>query len=182
MKKILLALLVTFTVAQAKEGGVVYVDFERIYRESKVVSAVRDDINVEFRDREEKLKDLSDKIRSINEELEKESLTLSEGEKEAQRREVAEMERGFIRDRRALSEDLGVRFQEHRRIIDAEIERLIEKLAKEKAYGIVLNPYIILPFSGDRTLTHNVILYAADDADITEEVIELFDQEAKISR
>ena len=181
LRTFLLPLLLIVSAA-AEKGQIVYVDFDRVYRESKIVNAVREDIDVEFREREEALKKAGEDIAKNKEDLQKELLTLSEGEKEKRRRQIVELERDFARDRRALSEDLGLRFQERRRVIDAEISRLIKELAEEKGYRMILNPYIVLPFSGDRTLTHNVILYSDGTADITAEVIELFDEKAAVRR
>lgn len=177
MKKLLLLALLVSAGAHAA-GEVVYVNFDRVYRDSKVINGIRTEISAEFRDREDALKAVGEEIRAMKEEIEKEALILSDTEKEERRRIIADKERNFLRDRRALSEDIGLRFRERRRAIDAEIARVINVMAEERKYGMVLNPHIVLPFSGDRTLTHNVILYADESADITGEVIERFDKEA----
>ncbi|MCH9705117.1 MAG: OmpH family outer membrane protein [Proteobacteria bacterium] len=183
MKKIhlliLTCLLATNVMAADK---VVYVDFERVYRESKVVSAVQDDLRVEFKEREQALNDVRNTIVELREALEKEGITLSENEKNERERKIVKMERDFVRDRQALVEDRTLRFQERRTVIDSEIERLIVEMAKERNYTMVLNPYLTLPVSGRATLNHNIILYADPNADITEAVIEFFDKKASISR
>lgn len=178
----LLAAACFMTGAALAADRIVYVDFERIYRESKVVGAVQDELQVAFKDRQDALQQSQEEITALREALEREELTLSDAERNERERNIIQMEREFVRNRQAFLEDRTLNFRERRQVIDAEIERLIAELAKEKSYTIVLNPYLSLPISGGNTLRHNIILYADETADITEEVIELFDQEAKISR
>lgn len=163
--------------APAFAAGIVYVDFDRIYRDSQVINDIRGEISAEFRDREDELKAAGEEIRALKEEMEKEALILSDAEKGERAREIDAKERNFLRDRGALREDIGLRFQERRRAIDAELERVIKTMAEERKYDMVLNPYIVLPF-GERTLTHNVILYSNETADITNDVIKFFDEKA----
>ena len=172
------AALATLGVAQAA-GEVAFVNFERVYQESKVVQEVRDVINADFLDRETKLRDQDDEIRGIAESLEKDALTLSDADREKRRAEIEQKERNFVRDRRALVEDRGVIMQERRRLIDIAIAKIIEEVAEEREYSMVINPYLTLPLSGNRTLTHNIILFADGDADITADVISQFDSEMK---
>ncbi|MDM5148034.1 OmpH family outer membrane protein [Candidatus Persebacteraceae bacterium Df01] len=167
--------------AQAQESQVAFVNFERIYQESKVVKAVRDEINVTFRSREKKLEEQGDKLRALQEELQKESLTFSEAQKESRISEIEQKGRQFERDRRALLEDRGAMLQEQRRTLDVEIAKIIEAIAREKKYSMVLNPYLTLPISDNRTLTHNILLYADASADITGDVIERFDKQARLN-
>ena len=57
--------------------------------------------------------------------------------------------------------------QEQRRELDVKIAEVIENIAREQKYAMVLNPYLTLPVSGNRTLTHNILLFADPSADIT---------------
>lgn len=166
-------------VAQAADE-IVYVDFDQFYRDSKLVSATRDSIIVEFRERDSELKTLADNFRALQEELEKEDLALSDEVKAQKQQELETLDRELARKGRALAEDRNIRFQERRVKIDEEVERIIQILAEENDYAMVLNPYIILPFGNDRTITHNIVLYAKDAANITEQVTARFDKEAKI--
>ncbi len=171
--------LLTFS-ASAQEGRVAFVNFERVYQESKVVIAVRDKINAKFKEREESLQEQNEELRAMQEELAKEELTLSETQKEARRSEIEQLGRQFERARRALLEDRGVMLQEQRRELDVKIAEVIENIAREQKYAMVLNPYLTLPVSGNRTLTHNILLFADPSADITGEVIARFDEEMEL--
>ena len=164
--------------AAAAENGVAYINFERVYQESEVVQKVRAAINGDFADRENALRGQSDKLRQLQQDLEKESLTLSDADAEKKRGDIEQLERNFVRDRRALVEDRTVVMQDRRHKIDIEIAKVIETIARERQYSMVLNPYLTLPISSNRTLTHNIILFADNEADITSEVIARFDKEA----
>ncbi|MBE8158507.1 MAG: OmpH family outer membrane protein [Betaproteobacteria bacterium] len=180
MKKIILAAAVlagTFALARA-EDGIAYVNFDRVYQESKIVRQVRDSINGNFKEREDALRGQGEKIRGLGEAAEKDKLTLNDDELEKRRGEIERMERNFVRDRRALVEDRGVVMQERRRAIDAKIAESVEKVARQRGYSIVLNPFLTLPLPGNRTLTHNIILFADAKVDITDDVIAEFDATA----
>jgi len=174
-----LALPLSAGQGQAQAQGVAFVNFEQVYQESAVVQEVRDSINADFLDRETKLREQDEEIRELAEALEKDSLTLGDTEREKRRADIEQKERNFVRDRRALVEDRGVIMQERRRLIDIAIAKIIEETAEERKYSMVINPYLTLPLSGNRTLTHNIILYADSEADITADVISRFDSEMK---
>ena len=170
--------LLTFS-ASAQEGRVVFVDIARVYQESEVVIAASNKINAEFKEREESLQEQSEELRAMQEELTRDELTLSETEKEARRSEIEQLVRQFERDRRALREDRGVMWQGQRRELDVKIAEVIENIAREQKYAMVLNPYITLPV-GNRPLTHSILFFADPSADITEEVIARFDEDAEL--
>ena len=65
--------------------------------------------------------------------------------------------------------------QERRRVIDTKIAEVVEEVARERGYSMVLNPFLTLPLPGNRTLTHNIILFADAKVDITDDVISEFD-------
>ena len=80
----------------------------------------------------------------------------------SRRAELEQLDRNFVRDRRALVEDRGVVMQERRRLIDIEIAKVIEKIAVEREYAMVLNPFVVLP-AGNRTYTHTSFFYANEE-------------------
>ena len=151
MKQFLLIFFTLFTAPVfAAEGGVAYVNFERVYRDSKLVKAVSDEINVKFKKRTALLEKADKEIRTLREQLQKEALTMGEAKKEEVNAQIAELNRSFTRERRALAEDRGLSFQQRRKVVDSELARIIEIIAKEKKYDLVLNPFIALPVPGDR--------------------------------
>lgn len=171
------ALAILFASAPAWAHGIVYVNIDRVYQESKIIQAVRDAINADFKDREDALRAQGEKIRATGEELEKEALTLDDAELESRRTELEQLDRNFVRDRRALVEDRGVVMQERRRLIDIEVAKVIEAIAAEREYAMVLNPFVVLP-AGNRTYTHTSYFYANKEVDITADVVSRFDSEA----
>ena len=159
------------------EGETVFVDIDRVYRDSKVIGTVLDKIGAEFQDREDELREIGAKLERGQERLQKEALTLSEEEKDSLRGDIAQSEREFARKRRALVEDRGLRLQERRKRINSEIDKTIRALAEENQYALVLNPYIVLPLGGNRSLTHDIVLFAGDRTDVTDEVIARLDRD-----
>ena len=80
-----------------------------------------------------------------------------------------------MRDRQELSEDRAISYEKRRKVIDIALSKVIESIAKERKYDTVLNP-----FMRGRALTHSILFYGGAKADITDEVIERFDKEAKL--
>lgn len=168
-----------FAAQSARAHGIVYVNIDRVYQESKVIQEVRGAINADFKEREDALRSQGEEIRQEGESLEKDALTLDEAELESRRAELEKLDRSFARDRRALVEDRGVVMQERRRLIDIEVAKVIEAIAAEREYAMVLNPFVVLP-AGNRTYTHASFFYADEEqTDITADVIARFDAEAK---
>lgn len=180
MKKAIFAFapVLLLATATAFAHGVVYVDIDRVYQESKIIQAVRDEINADFKEREDALRGQDENLRKIGEELERDAVTLGDAELESRRAEFEQLNRNFLRDRRALVEDRGVVMQERRRLIDIEVAKVIEALAVEREYAMVLNPFVVLP-AGNRTYTHTNFFYAdREQTDITADVVARFDAEA----
>jgi len=181
MKKIsifLTTLLIT-ALAGANEG-IVYVDLERVYRDSQKINEKRKSINAEFTGRQQALEAAGKEIRDMLDKLEKEAPTLSDNDQEKIQKEITSKERDFRRDQLALVEDRNLRLQELRFKINTEINRLIQELSVARGYKIVLNPFFVLPLPNERTITHNIILYASDEADITQDVVSTFDEKANL--
>lgn len=160
---------------------IVYVDFDRIYRDSKIITEQEGKLRAEFTSREEELSAMSEEIVAARRNLEKDALVLSDDERNELRAQLEKMERDFVRGRQALVEDRALRFQERRKVIDSEINRLLTALAEQEGYTMVLNPFLRLPVSERRSINHSMILYADPEADVTDKVIELFDEKATIA-
>ena len=182
-KTIILTLLLSLGgVSQAQE--VVHIDLEKVYQQSSVIQQVRNTVNDDFQEQRESLDSQSKQILEMTEKLEKDAITLSDQELEQQRAEIEKLERKFVRERQAFVEDRGGIMQAKRRLMDIEIAKVIEVVAKEKGASMVINPYLTTPISGNRTFTSNIILYANPDADadITDVVIERFDSKINVDQ
>lgn len=165
--------------AAAHEGAVAFVNIDRFYDKSVLVKAVNDKINADFRKRTEALRQLDKDLRAKQEALQKDRLTIDDTEREARESEIAAMQRKLVRDRQELSEDRALSYEKRRKVIDIALSNIIESVAKERNYDVVLNPFILLSVRG-RALTHSILFYGGAKADITDEVIERFDKEAKL--
>ena len=160
----------------AAAGETVFVDIERVYRDSEVIQQVRGKVDAEFEKRQNQLEEIGAEMERGRERLQKESLTLSEEEQDSLRAEIATLERDFARKRNALLEDRGIRIQGRLEFVNNEIGKTIRQLAEEKQYALVLNRYIVLPIPGNRSFTHDNVLYAGENSDVTAQVVEKLDE------
>ena len=144
-------------------GKIVFVNFEKIYRESKAVTAIRDRVNAEFREREQALKEMTDSYAEKQQELQKETLGLSADKKESMHYELDQLRREIEREGTGLQEDKGLRISEERQKLDNRIAQIVQKLAEANKYRMVL--------------VQNILLYADGTSDISPQVITELDSD-----
>lgn len=150
------------TAGAAGAAEAVFVDWERILRDSQVMRAAAAEVTDDFADREGELRQLREDILGGRERLQKESLTMSEAEKRDLRAEIERKELEFNRGGRALREDRELAFRDLRRRFARDITAAISEVARDGGYAMVIDS--------------SALLYGMDEADITEAVIVRFDE------
>ncbi len=143
-----------------------YVDFQRVLVRSQAGVAAREQLE---RDKAQMQRDMDvrrQEIDKLREELDKKgSLLTGEARREKEdtierkRRDAARLADDYQRDLARKEQQVLVRLQQ-------DLVGVIERLGKQKGY------YMIVERRGA------VVLYAAPEADLTEEVIRLYDQES----
>ncbi len=162
-----LALLALPSLVQAQATGAVaqvgFVDFDRVFAESAVGKRSREGLETEMGRYNRELEGLTQEARKLQEELERNALTLSESDKFSRERDIRSLNSRFEQKKAEFSEDYEVR---RREAVDAMVRRIqaaIEKIAKEDRFDLIVN----------RAVAVN------KGADITEKVIRRVDEEAQ---
>lgn len=170
-RKVLLA--VTFTAAAvlpcaaaAQELKIGYVNSERVLREAAPAKAAQTRLEGEFGKRERDLADLSQRLKSAADKLDKEAPTLSESERSRRQRELLEQDRDIQRKRREFQEDLTQRKNEELAAVVERANRVIKQIFDTEKYDVILQEAI---FAGPRV-------------DITEKVIKALNASAPPAR
>jgi outer membrane protein len=148
----------------ASAAEAVFVDWERILRDSQVMKEAASEVTGGFAAREQDLRRLREDILGGREKLQKESLTMSEAEKRDLRAEIERKELEFNRGGRALREDRELAFRDLRRRFARDITAAISEVARDGGYAMVIDS--------------SALLYGMPEADITEAVIARFDEGA----
>ena len=140
LSKVLIWAVLVMGISQAVAGDfrVGYVDIERILRES--VSAVKagQKIEKEFASRDEAIKKLGGQVRDIQDYLEKKGAGLSNIERRNKERELSNLSAELQRSQREFREDLNQRKNEELSVLLEHANRVIQALAENEKYDLVL--------------------------------------------
>ncbi len=150
--------------AQAPAAGgstrVAVVSLDRILREAPVAQAAQKRIESEFARRDQELKDLAGRVQRLQEALQKDAVTLSEGDRRAREREIGELSREFQRKQAETREDFERRRKEEFGGIIQKADAAVRRIAESEKIDIVFQP----------------TMYSNPRIDITERVIKLMAQ------
>ena len=129
-----LAMPVAPALAQGKIG---FVNTERIMRDSAPAQRAQKKIEGEFTKRDQELTRIADQLKRMQEDLEKNAMTMAESQRRTKERELADLDRDFQRKRREFQEDLNQRRNEELAQVLEQANRAIRALAEQEKYDII---------------------------------------------
>jgi len=151
-KQLLASLLLFMTcnvLAQASLVG--FVDLQRLLSESKQAQESIRSLGKEFNSRDRALEALAVQIRSANERLERDQLVLDQTAISQRQKELSELRVQFERKQQDLREDVELRRQEEIARLLKLMNRVIHRLAREKALDLVVQEAIFVTETIDLT-------------------------------
>lgn len=122
----------------AQETKIGFVNTERILREAPPAKAAQVKIEQEFSKREKDLQDISARIKSTSEKLDKEAAVLTESDRGRRQRELTDMDKDFQRKQREFREDLNQRRNEEVANVLERTNKVIKQIADAEKYDIIL--------------------------------------------
>ena len=137
------------------EGKIGFVNTERIMRESAPAQRAQKKIEGEFTKRDQELTRLAGELKKMQEDLEKNTVTMSEAQRRVKERELGDMDRDFQRKRREFQEDLNQRRNEELAQVLEQANRAIRAIAEQEKYDVIFQDAV----------------YANPRIDLTEKVI-----------
>lgn len=150
-------------VAQAP-GSIAVLNLRKVFASSEAGKNAQKEMEQKVKELQDKFKKDEDALVALQDEIEKKSSVWSDDKKQEKGIEFQKMRR----DLRVKQEDAQMELKklEEQRLgpIRKDLEAVIEKLAKEKGYTIIL--------------PSEVVMYSADSIDITEEVTKAFNASA----
>ncbi|CAH1904780.1 Outer membrane protein H precursor [Candidatus Nitrotoga sp. HW29] len=161
MKFIQILLLVGSTQASAADFRVGIVNTERILRESAPAVKAEKKIEKEFSGRDQEIKKVAKQVKDVQTLMEKEGLTLPEGEKRNKERELANLNMNLQRMQRGFSEDLNLRKNEEMSVVLEHANKAIQALAEKEKYDLILQEAVYRNPNID--ITEKVLKYMAND-------------------
>ncbi len=150
-----LLMLMSLGVTAQTDIRIGYVDMKRLLDNAPQVLAGREQLDLEFRPRNEAL--LADEQQLLELEQALASAELLSNEAIAQReREIRNLSRSIERRREDLAEELNFRRNAEIKLLGEEIELAVQTVARREGYDLVLS---------------SPVAYASDTIDITEQVL-----------
>jgi outer membrane protein len=119
------------------EGKFGFVNTERIMRDSAPAQRAQKKIEGEFTKRDQELTRIADQLKRLQEDLEKNAVTMSESQRRTKERELGDMDRDFQRRRREFQEDLNQRRNEELAQVLEQANRAIRAIAEQEKYDII---------------------------------------------
>lgn len=167
LTKMIFTAVLALTLNAHAEFKMAYVDIQKAIQTSKAGKKAKADMT---KDAEKKNKELEKKkadIEKIREDIEKKRSVLSEEAFAKKAQELQEEMSKFNQTAGKAQSDLAKRESELLAPIVEKMKKVIEKMAKEKGLTLVIQS----------NQNAQIVLYAAAEADLTEDVIKAFDKE-----
>lgn len=130
-------------VAQTTDGlRIGYVNTERILRESAPAKSSQQRLEQEFSKRDKELQEVTARLKTLGEKLERDASVLSESDRQRRQREFSDLEKEFQRKQREFREDLNQRRNEELAAVIEKANRVIRQLAEQEKYDFVLQEVV----------------------------------------
>ena len=123
--------------AQVSDIRIGFVDTERILREAAPAVRAQKRLEKDFAPRDQELQRLASRAKDLQASLEKEGLTLSEGERNKREQELARLTQQFQRLQREFREDLNIRRNEEMASVLERVNVVIKRIAESDKLDLV---------------------------------------------
>jgi outer membrane protein len=145
VKSLVLASLLSalfVTGASATELKVGYVNTQRIFRDAPAAQKAAKKLEGEFAKRDQELQRMAKQLQGLQENLEKNSVTMAESDRRAKEKEFGELSREFQRKQREFREDLNLRQNEENAAVIEKANKAIKQIAEADKFDLVLQDVV----------------------------------------
>src|SRR5436309_7159668 len=142
--------------AQGADYKIGFINSERLFREAAPAKRAQQKIEKEFAARDAEIQKLSKQVRDVQALLEKDGVTMPEGDRRAKERDLANMSRDLQRMQREFREDLNLRKNEELTAVQERANKVIQQIALDEKYDLIIQ---------------DPVIYASPRIDVTDRVI-----------
>ena len=145
VKTVVLASLMSalfVTGACAAELKVGYVNTQRIFRDAPAAQKAAKKLEGEFAKRDQDLQRMAKQLQGLQENLEKNSVTMAESERRTKEKEFGELSREFQRRQREFREDLNLRQNEENAAVIEKANKAIKQIAEAEKFDLILQDVV----------------------------------------
>ncbi|MEN9480889.1 MAG: hypothetical protein RLZZ298_2284 [Pseudomonadota bacterium] len=126
----------------ASELKVGYVNTQRIFRDAPAAQKAAKKLEGEFSRRDQDLQKMAKQLQGLQENLEKNSVTMAESDRRNKEKEFGELSREFQRKQREFREDLNLRQNEENAAVIEKANKAIKQIAEAEKYDLVLQDVV----------------------------------------
>lgn len=152
----MLAAVAAVTPADANELKIGYVNAVKVIEEAPQGESALKKLEAEFAPRDKELVATQNKIKHIEEDLEKNALVMKDADRRGKEREALTLKRELKRATQEFREDYNLRRNEELSVLQKVVYKAIVEIAKQEKYDLIL---------------HEGTIYASDKIDITDKVL-----------
>jgi outer membrane protein len=165
LKKSILAgiALLSFSAVVLADSKIGFVNSQKILNDAPQAARAKKKIEKDFEARDQELQRIAKQLKSMQENLDKNAVTMAEGERRSREREFGDLNREFQRKQREFREDLSQRQNEEMAAIFERVNKVIKQIAEAEKYDIIFQEAV----------------YANPRIDITDKVIKALGDGAK---
>lgn len=133
-----LALLFSIAAGEAADLKIGFIDAERINRESAPAERASKQLEKEFAPRAQELQRREGQVKTLQTQLEKEAVTMSESDRRAKEQELTRLSVEFQRMQREYREDLNLRRNQELAALFERANRVIKQIAEAEKFDLIL--------------------------------------------
>ena len=139
LKKYILAgvALLTFSAAVLAENRIGFVNSQKILNDAPQAAKAKKKIEKDFEKRDQDLQRIAKQLQGMQENLDKNAVTMAESERRTKEREFGDLNRDFQRKQREFREDLSQRQNEEMASIFERVNKIIKQIAEAEKYDII---------------------------------------------
>ena len=115
-----------------------FVNTDRLLREAAPAKAAQAKLEQEFSRREKEIDDAGQALKNASDRFERESLTMTDSQRQAKQRQLIDQDRELQRKRREFQDDLNARKQEELQHILDRANRVVKQVAEAEKYDVIL--------------------------------------------
>lgn len=134
------ALCVTGVAAAELKVG--YVNTQRIFRDAPAAQKAAKKLEGEFAKRDQELQRMAKQLQGLQENLEKNAVTMAESERRSKEKEFGDLSREFQRKQREFREDLNLRQNEENAAVIEKANRAIKQIAESDKFDLILQDVV----------------------------------------
>jgi len=124
--------------AQAQSFKAGFVNTDRILREADTAKAAQAKLEAEFSKRDKELRDIGAAMKAASDKFERDAPTMSESQRQARQRQLADQDRDLQRKNREFQEYLNARKNEELAHVLDKANRVVKQMAEAENYDVIL--------------------------------------------